>query len=322
MFLSERSGRRTQPSNYVVKTLLAVAEELPVTAVVVHDGVGFCDYVFKAVSPSYEDTLDIVQHLQDLAANLRLQAWTLVAADYGARSEGETIDALQSVFPRELEPFVVSRADASLVRREIKSLERRQRAALIDIHNEAKEQLTTPEFERFAEVLERSIVGDRKTLNQTLSFLTSIEGDLRYVLPRLLPRHLGASWYSDVIRMWSQFADAGDAETVSLSDYDKRLAKSIDDWSLYQLMIILNRVLKDRPLLEVELEGYLAPDWRKSIRRIVDLRNDYAHSKLVEATRTRDYQGQWGARLRDLMLAIKFQLGVERVREEIMNQVS
>jgi hypothetical protein len=317
MFFSERGGRRTVPSTYVVRTLLSTARQENVSAVNVHEGVGFCDYVLKGVSPSYDDTLPIVQKFQEVAAGLHLQAWTLVVADYGRRPEGETIDALQSRFPSELDEFLIHRSDPDRVRQQIGSLERIQQSALAQIYTDARAALTTKEFERFAEVLERSIIGDRKALNQSLSFLTSIEGDLRYVLPRILRRHLGTNWHNDILDLRTKLAKADDDDARLLSLQDRDLTPSLQDWSLFQLMMILHRVINGNQRLGTELEDYLDPSWRKSIQKIVRLRNDYAHSKLVESTWTRDYRGEWGEKLRDLMLVIKFQVGIEALKDEI-----
>jgi hypothetical protein len=306
MFFSEQGGIRNQPIKIAESTILATTARTKVQNVSLYTGAGFCDLILKGVLDRYEDILPAADEIHHDCRDLRLNSWTLVPADYGTSDDGETIDAIQSAMPDELESFLrESDGSRETVRREILSLDRNEKAALAELYRDARNNLSAREFERFADILTASLLADRKSLNQALSFLTSIEGDLRFVIPRLLAKTLGSDWP----RISRSRLDSLGVSELRLGDVE--IGDALKNWTLHQLLYAFSVLTSSWPAVDAEVVEFLPPEWRGGTNRLVGLRNDYTHSRLTELARDRSFTGELGERLRELMTAISFQIGLE-----------
>jgi len=323
LFLAEGPHRRSQLPDFVVERLMSEAQRQEVRNASLYFGVGFCDYILKGIVSSFEQLLPTVNALRSVGKGSGLAPWTLVVADYGIARDtadpsliGETIDAVRITLPPSVSELLQFFDFDDALRGNILALTREDQDALAALFSEARKTLDTPEARRFAEILRSCLRRDRKEINQSLSFLTSIEGDLRFVLPRVMSAQVGKSWLRDLReegrREFGDETQASEDERAWLQE-----GTSPKQWSLIQLMFATLIAVRRWPSVATHLNRALPPGWEHSIRPLVNLRNDYAHSKLVDLSRAQDFTGEWGATLRSVIGAIAFQRRMEKLREEL-----
>ena len=267
------------------------------------------DLIVKAVAPDYDSLLDIVNSLRIVSKSLYLDPWSLPVADYGRATMRETLDSVRGELGPALETLLTLEQDPArteLLRREVGSLDPRQQGALSSLADEIASRASGVDAERTRETIAACILKSRKDLNRALSFLTSIEDDLRYFLPRFLHKHLGEGWLN----------------TVRSSDFNLGLSDSVaidrfknDGPSQWSLGIMLRVLSESYRLFEgglaADLHAIFAEGWRSHIREIVDLRDEFAHGKLMGLVRAHEFAGQLGDRLRIILIASQFQSRLE-----------
>ena len=321
MVFSEGAKRRTQLPDLVTHQLAQDATSLGVRNTSIYFGVGFADYMLKGVAEKFSEMLPLINGLRRSGKSFGLTPWTLVVADYANEttdqgSNGETIDAVRATLPPSVSDLLnLFDADSEL-RKEAFALDQSDQDALALIFSEARRLLDdAQEVLRFAEILRHSLHRSRKELNQSLSFLTSIEGDLRFVLPRLLSSLVGQSWLPELRIAGREYRDleATDEDEVSWTHEES----SIANWTLMDLMMATLVASKTWSSVGERLRSALGPNWQSNIRGLVSLRNDFAHSKLVDVNRSHEFAGPWGERLKDVIKAISFQRRLELERDRI-----
>ena len=277
--------------------------------VTVYAGRGFCTYVLKATTDSYHEVLPIVERVQNAARKLRLRSWTLVPADTSLRSEGETILAILNEMPAALDPLLRSETgDRETIRRVILSMPSEQQEALATAYTRSMNELDEQGRERLHEILKAVILENRSSINQSLSFLTSIEGDARFLLPKLA----SIAGEEGLMRMRETLRQTPEPEIGPEPPPKSDVARA----SLAGLLAALRDISEFRPVGEI-LERAMGPSWQKSTRDIFALRNKYAHSRLTEELLGHDFAGTLGGYVRIIALSIKFQIGLERLRQNI-----
>jgi hypothetical protein len=307
MFFHPSGVNLAQPRDRTIVALAQEASSAGLQEVSLYGGVGFAQFLLKAWSSTYDGTLEAVNAVRRTAKDLQLSPWTLLVAD-GAKSIGETIDSVQSELPRALEDFI---GDAKALpsdlqhalRRELASVPPSDRDVITARYREARELLSPSDVQRFVEIVAASVVGDRKIFNRSLSYLASIEEDLRWVLPRLLQAHLGPAWLERVDEMgWTQrtSSDPGDDEDLP----------GVQGLSLALLLRLLRRSSEE---IDVVREGTsdLPSNWHKQIRSLLQLRNRFVHGSLWEYARQREFGARWGDYLPVLITSISLQTSLE-----------
>jgi hypothetical protein len=318
MFLSEEGRRRSQVPDLVIDSLLKEIRVRGIENPSLYFGVGFCDYVLKGVVPKFDDLLPAVNALRRTGKGTGLSPWTLVVADYSDEQQesdellcGETIDSLRAVLPPSVNDFLLFFDTNNDLRQEVTALSRVDQEALATLFSHARSVLETPDLTRFAEILRSSLVRSRKELNQSLSFLTSIEGDLRFVLPRVLNQAIGEQWLPQIRSLGlAELRAPGSAEENKWLEEGVPLSQ----WSLMELLTALRLANRQWPSVRSRLSEVLPPGWEMKIRELVGLRNDFAHSRLVDVTTSRDFATSWGSRLNQVVDAIAVQSMLERER--------
>lgn len=319
MFLSEHSAQHAQPNDFVLRELQRARVASNVDCAAIYSGVGFCNFLVKGIAPSYDAALPMVNLMRREAKDLRLAPWTLVVADHNTASTGESIDEVLFGLSLDLETFIKTVArrdtDQGRLRRETSSLESRDRKALERLVADAREEMRPDEVERFFEVLESVLLRDRKSLNKSLSFLMSIEGDIRFLIPRLMRDAAGEHWYDELRRAVEQkMRDAPPPENLD----DTAGGKGFKEWSLYKLLFALRVAGQEHPdKIETLLRSALPSEWYKKIQGVCDLRNDYAHSSVYGLVKAGSLDGQLGKTLADIGFAIQLQLRLESLAESL-----
>ena len=317
VFLTHTKGN-SNLNDYVVEVLRDRAHraETDLDALTIYSGKGFCDYVLKSAASDYRSILGYVQSFQDAALHVGLRAWSLVPADSGSNEEGEALDGLLNKFPDALSPLLSSVTHPESIRRTILGMPPAQQDSLASVYTDGCHLLAAGrEQDRFCELLEAVMANQRKEINQVLSFLTSLEGDVRYVLPRIaasqgqagIDRMRGV--LARLISTRSPSEDAGNA--VEPKGYVQRAYLS-------ELMEVMRDLAEGFAAVGALMDQKLQPGWQRQTRLTVDLRNEYAHSRLTEKLLGVDFTSAPAQQsLRDLAHAIRFQVGMEHLRDEI-----
>jgi hypothetical protein len=273
-------------------------------------GAGFCSFIFKGITKSYYSTLGIVEDIQERLDGLGLTAWSLVAADYGERLEGDPLESGTLMISDALEPLVRAVADKEGMRRRLGELSQVQQAALAQVLAKASAILAlSRELDRFTELLAAVLSEDRRSVNQTLSFLTSIEGDIREALPRLInaSRLLGPESLSQIAQNHLRPKERRpETELISVSGGAFATA------DLSELFSALRDVVRQDPEVGSIAEKFLPIAWENQSRSLVELRNHYTHSRLTENLIGMNFE-KLGLVMDELMFAIKFQIGIEEL---------
>jgi hypothetical protein len=310
MFLQNTKG--SQPVDYILDALVEGAKraEISPEGMTIYAGKGFCSFIIKAIEDDYGKVLSRVESIQELARKLGLRVWSLVPADYGMRPDGETLDVLLNKFPERLDPFLRRVTnDRDAISRIILGLTPMQQEALGSTYARSIDILSlSKERDRFNELLEAVITDQRKEINQTLSFITSIEGDARNVLPRI-SRLIGEAGEKAMLNALAENTQPGDASSEGQRS-------QLGNASLSAILGAM-RDLAKHDVIERYLNDFLAQNWQKHSRVIVELRNDYMHSRLTEDLLGKDFAGKLSGKLLDLAETIRFQVGLENLRDTL-----
>ncbi len=299
----------TPPLDYTVRELRRTAQAENLQGISIYSGTGFVDLIMKAIAPNYDSLLEIVNSLRVVSKSLHFDPWSLPVADFGKAMMQETLDGVEGELGRALETLLSLEQDsarAELLRREIGSMDRRQMTALSNLAGEIYSRASGSDLERMSETLTACIAKSRKDLNRALSFLTSIEDDLRYFLPRFLAAHLGPRWL-DQIR--SSNLNLGINSPDAL---DRFTGSGPDKWTLGLMLRVLSEsYVRFEGDLAADLHSIFTEGWRSHIRDIVDLRDEFAHGLLMTSVRARDFGGALGMKVRTMLIASQFQSRLE-----------
>lgn len=324
VFFKSRVGIESQPSSYVLREIARTAADTSLDGLSLYSGIGFADYILKAVVPEFGGLLPVVNELRRAGKGLHLNAWTLPVADFGTAKVGETVDAIDGDLSTELEALIGVAADDEArrtLRREIGSMSRDQQEGLTRLIRKLRPQAQGPDLERFDETVAACVRQSRKDLNRAASFLTSIEDDLRFFVPRFLAEKIGTGWLEDLRSVGLQKDAPGSARLGTDEEEESgwiRPGTGPAQWSLYGLFSALNVAYRQFDGdLSAELDDLFGSDWRKEIRNIVSLRDDFAHGKFMAAVRGGKYDGELGAKLETLMIASRFQSTLEQQADAI-----
>lgn len=311
----EDSPRAHTPRSIVHQEIVSTIHQTDASDLSVYTGIGFCTFLVKFVVPTYDDVLGTVNMLRRNGKAIGLRPWTLLAADYAIAEAGESIDAVLENLPTGLETLRSQMGDPdNAVKREMSSLADDDKRALDKLFSKARQDLAGGRaLERYIEILRFSLFGDRGGVNRSLSFLSSIEGDLRESLPRILAseRMFGLDWFSR-LRALCQIDAERDKFSSGSEDWPAT-AVPIADWTLSPLLMSMAVAANHAPAFDELVGTYLGPNWRSLLNTVLGLRNDYMHSRLVSPEGLRDFSGDWGVRLIEVADAITFQIGLERM---------
>lgn len=324
MFLKSQTPRRED--DLVRDQMLRQAVELDLKSLSFYAGAGFCDYILKAVSPDFDSMLDRVNVLRRKAKALSLSPWTLPVADYSTATATETIDAVSSDLHQTLESAIQtfsrgSDAIQSQLLTEVGSLSQDERDALRSLIDRIRNTKADPEsHRRLEDAIRATILRERSDFNRAASFLTSIEGDLRYFVPRFLAKHLGNDW---MVKLQHMDYPPELPERSSAQDPGwVKPGKVADSWSLTGLLLALARAYEaGGDSLAASIRALFPEGWRSKITDIVAIRDDFAHGKMMDYVESKDFGGRLGKKLETMLLASMMQVRLEKAVREIKETI-
>ena len=308
MLLKRVGDRQVMPAEQEAKRLLSSCRESQIEAVSVYTGLGSFAHLVKGVRPTFDELLPALRTVHKEAQSLGLRSMTFPIANLSEANEADLLCRID--WRRRESQISASLADEILQTLGIRDnsvvlegLTDQQLAAFLTLFSRYKSEFgTTGQWRRMSGVLRASLLGDREQLGDLFSFLTYMEGDLRLFLPRLLADELGHNWHRDL------------TNETSLPD-------DIDQWTLRQHMDALRWAKDQSPAINDFLETHLGKDWTSGLRKVQDLRNDYAHGRLLShpPSRFTAFDGEWGAVLDYLFEAAKLAKGLSAAAEQTSN---
>lgn len=288
---------------------------------------GFCSAIVKVIhSGEYSELLPKIEEVQRRILQHNLTCWSLVPADYMKVKEGELITPPASdeeEIYRELTHSMNSRGDES----RDKIRERlRDRQVLDNVQlalNSAKESFATLSseqearaYDRWVGILRAAILPDRKEFNRSLSFMISIESDIRDLIKEISAR---IDIDFDALKVPDR---AGlDGSRVNLFNQKLHESRKLDSAIIeadFQILILLLNTLS--PHLSDKKLLHLISDWEDFADEFATLRNLYAHGVLLHSIRGYSYDESFWRRLDLVRKAIMMQISLEETLNDIIEE--
>lgn len=296
--------------------LYEIARSCGLGGVSVHLGSGFCDAVVQGVTERYEDTLKIVQDFQQEIGALDLLSWTLVPPDYINNIEHEAIhmpeESLQDLLEelrKSSGPSHTAETDDEDLQWAMESLQDKSiRMRIKELRSTARDKLLSDRAQRRLDsVLYSVLSANPRTLNKRLSFLISIESNLRDFLRILAVRYeLDPQWFDVSLE---DVQDSSGVNRYRSAVTSGNIADMLDEADLPILFALLGR-LESIPGLK-ELEGLSIDEWVEMSSKIVDLRNKYAHGRIMDSALKADFSEEFWQMMDTSISAIAMQIELE-----------
>ncbi len=197
--------------------------------------------------------------------------------------------------------------------RSVGELTSAQRTALLDLHEEINSRFHgTSYFNRMLRLLRASLLNNADEVAAELTFLTYIERDLRAITPRLLQDSFGDNWFRET----KDFLPAEDESVDELDQTDATQKAKFKGFSLQQLFSVAREAASKGNRFGEAFDAALGPDWPDHTRLIVDLRNDFAHGRLVDRDHFTDFDKGWGSDIERIMIALRFADGFAQLKAQ------
>lgn len=303
MPLRRVADRQSLQADQEAQKLLASCQRSEIQAVSVYSGIGSFVHLIEGIKPSFEDLLPALLGVHETAQSVGLRTMTFPVANFPFLNESDVLSSR----PSHQIPVSTGLAQEALQALRLQDdqvvlqgLTPQQLTAFLSLYTRFKAEFgTTGQWKRMSGILRASLLGEREELGDLLSFLTYIESDLRALLPRLLAREIGSRWY-----------DALTSETS--------LTGNVVEWTLRQYMDAL-RWANERSSDGVGafLEPHLGESWTSGLRKVQDLRNEYAHGRLLTYPTFTTFDSDWGRVLDRVFEAAKVSKGLHSAVQEL-----
>ena len=292
--------------------------------ITVYRGAGFCIGVVKFISDDYDDTLKAVQAAQEALAQRGLYCWSLVPPGRNETEEGETLHLPDSEAESLATSLMVS---ADIPENEKPALSVKIQGALgkeatrervRELIQKAERNLNGQRGrQRFSSILCGVFARDARSINQRLSFLISIESNIRGYLTKLAKANVSLSELSrwpDVSshplqeKSTSKWREVLAREEVTTSEFLKSLDLPIMIAYIDSLRRdgIIDYTGDDAPLEECVIHAEM----------IQGLRDRYAHGVILDLALKESLDNEMWEILTDLIIAIKIQISLEELLED------
>lgn len=252
-------------TDHLVKALKA--DSLPFKNVSLYSGIGFANYLIKAVVEDYEQIITCTRGLLDTLNQLQLRPMTLLIANNDA-TESDQIDIeWEEMSTSLLQLELVLGSDYS---EHISHLEKSARDEVGNVYRTYNHLLGTPFAPIFKGILTARLENDPTVLFEKLTFVMRLEGLLRKFFIELLARIFGTSeWVAQV----KQSAAKCGVEP------EKNPAKN---FTLHDWVTVAGKMASDGLIPASEIENVLGPEWKTSLSDLKEIRNALAHGRLFE----------------------------------------
>lgn len=265
-----------------------------------YEGEGFCDFVAKGIADSYAVSLEEIEKIQARLSQIGVTGWTLAPPNYGVESEGESLALVLNEPEDDLLDLISvgkNESEVDMLRGVLVDSEVREQIAALVAEAPPRGNWTSIDHEieprkqdRYYSILGSMLAKNKKEINRELSFLISLESDLRDVLKALRTRLGRAS------------ASPSRIEEAELDTLPAMLLNATDG---------------EGELRERLIEYFNDSEWIETFPRIKALRDRYAHGRLLDAALDDNFDKKWWADLRTLQKAVRFQIAMELLKARL-----
>jgi len=284
------------------------------SSVSVYSGYGTIgDHLVKGIADVRFGSLwDMLSPVHKAASELGLRSMTLVIANMDSVVEADTLDNLRTQAIPLVDELLADIAELSksgdreieLLRTRVRELTLEQRNALLGYFSQISDGYRgTILFERLVDLLRASLLNDSDAVITSVSFVTSIELEMRKCIAPLAREALGENWFSILIGQ------------LDLPSRDRESSgANLTRLTLHDLFAALRALAEtDRQVYDT-LSAALGQRWSESFRTVEELRNNFAHGRLVDRAHFTDFDLTWGSALSSILAAARLSLGLRELR--------
>jgi len=240
--------------------LFDLQEESELAQVSFYEGLGFADYLIKAVIPDFyaifECNRRLINHIHDRELNLRPETFLIATAD---PQESDQIDISWREFGGD--ELRLERALSPTSGADLAELDKHERQQIAHLYVQYETKFTETPFEPFFKgVFIARIAQDRDRLTDVMSVMHRIEGYAADLFRDLWMKEFGQKWYQEL-------KEAG--KKVGLTDFDPK------KFTLKNAVDVSNAL----PAVSKQLNLDLGPGWEAKLSALNAYRSDLAHGK-------------------------------------------
>jgi hypothetical protein len=255
-------------------------------------------YLIRCVADTYGDVLSWTVALDKYLPDTHLRTMTLLIANEDARESDNVNDPMVISQSAEAAAQLLDLADSDRIL--LASLQHEEQIALSRIVEQAFQAAEHPQVQsRLEDMLRASVRDDLEAFKQSLSFLVDIEFYLGVYLKRALGDVYGDNWHSLVPQELAQ----GDKDAKKVA---QEMQKPIGTWTLGSYVFVALETAKISQIFASRLGRQLGTKWRDRLQSLHALRNDFSHGRLAQLQGLRNYSGQSGEMLLDVIEVCAF----------------
>lgn len=262
------------------------------TAMSLYEGEGtLCTHMIRLTVASYEDILQATRRLDAAIANYQYRTTTLFVG-INDINETDNINNINRLTSDEHQIADRLGIDKSAVG----TLNTASRQWLVNEYNEVAYFSDDRDIVGLAiKILTAAVNRDRDELRGALSFIVDLEYYFRTFVINVLSEAFKDDWVSDV-------ADRFRNPFKSLPPGDVNDPRK---WPLGVALHLLREVASSDEYVSGRVLGSLGENWYQTIRPVFDLRNEFAHGRLLnEVSTLNDFSGDWGDKLACIVRAL------------------
>jgi len=239
----------------------------------------------------YEDVLALTEKLDKCVANMPIRTMTLLIAN-PEPVESDNINNVRNITPAEHRTARLLNVDVDA----IALLDPTSRAVLDQLTRELAESLAgSTEWFTAQGVLAACVTGDRRAIRQHLSFVLDFEFYFRSYVAIVLAECYSDGWEEAVVTEFPTIFR-------NLSEEDRH---DPEKWPLGVAFRVLREAVAGHSLARARVLRELGEDWNSTVRDVLNLRNPFAHGRLLRSIdRLDDLSGEWGKQLTTLLRAL------------------
>lgn len=250
-------------------------------------------HLVRLTVESFDDILRATNELDHSLENLQYRTTTLFVGVQDV-DETDNINNLNRLTNDEYD--LANRLDVSKTL--IGYLNPQSRAWLVDQYNAVTTRVESIDvIETSLEILTAALKRDRNALRGKLSFVVDLEFYFRQFVVNVLSEAYKLDWIPDVHeRIPNPFRN--------MTEND---ARNPGKWPLGVVLQVLRESCRNEAYIDARVTEALGEDWYGLIRPVFDVRNEFAHGRLineVDDDDLNDFSGQWGQNLKDIIRAL------------------
>ncbi len=232
-------------------------------------------YILKTVVPTFDQIRSSLTPVYSFAIEFGFRSQTFPIASVLDSREADLVDAATRDDSWQAEQVVTRfQAVVPAARTYLGALSPANRDRFVRFLQQSPSPFESPSLiNDLANLLEGIATGDMRSTKRGLSFVLEVEDDLRVFLTRVMGEVWGPDWRA---RYATVALEQGEASPLpSLSGGGE--GGPFDDWTFQEFRIATGLLSARDPAVQAPVIATLGQDFRKTLERVRDLRNEVAH---------------------------------------------